>query len=257
MDYVIFTSGGNDSIAMTQWAKDAGLQNVIVAYSNTGWGADYWAERMAQVRKWVESLGFQYKEIASEGMENLVRRKKAWPRGGGGTFQFCTAALKEGPAMEWLDEIDPEKDIVCMTGIMRIEGLNSQSARLTQPEWTEESEKHGGRTLWCPLVRHTLEERDALLAKTPFKPLPYRSKECYPCANANKAELRHLDENTIQKVEVLELEMGTNSKGNERVMFSPAREGGAVGIRAVVENAKKGGDDLFPVKICSAGWCGD
>jgi ribosomal protein RSM22 (predicted rRNA methylase) len=75
--------------------------------------------------------------------------------------------------------------------------------------------------------------------------------------NANKGELKHLDENTVQKVEVIELDAGTNSKGNPRVLFSPTRHNGAVGIRAVVEDAKKGGDDLFGSTICDAGWCGD
>lgn len=74
--------------------------------------------------------------------------------------------------------------------------------------------------------------------------------------NAGKRELKHLEPDRIEVIDLLEKEMGTNSKGNERVMFSPARHNGAVGIEAVVEDAKKGGiDDMFPRRICSSGWC--
>ena len=249
--YVIFTSGGNDSIALTQWAYDNGLDDVVVAYSNTGWGVDYWKERMRHVWDWVEGLGFEFIEIPSEGMEGLLKRKNAWPRGGGGTFQFCTANLKEVPAKEWLDGVDPDKTASCMIGIRREESRN----RHDFPEVTECSEKHGDRELWAPLVRFTEAQRDELLASTPFAPLPYRSKECYPCVNANKGELKMLDEKTINKIEILEIGMGINSKDNPIVMFSPARHNGCVGIRAVVNDAKKSNDDLFETTICSSGWC--
>jgi hypothetical protein len=44
------------------------------------------------------------------------------------------------------------------------------------------------------------------------------------------------------------------SWGNARVMFSPARHGGAVGIRAVVEYARHGTEMLFAAP-CDSGWC--
>ena len=53
MNYIIFTSGGNDSIALTQWAFEKGLTGVTVAYSNTGWAVDYWHDRIEKVRKWL------------------------------------------------------------------------------------------------------------------------------------------------------------------------------------------------------------
>lgn len=251
-DRVIFASFGNDSVALIQWAHEQGLQGVTVAYSNTGWAAKKWAERVRVGRAWVESLGFQFVEIPSMGMYGLVRMKKAWPRGGGGKFQFCTEHLKEGPALAWLDQVDPEKDAICMIGVRREESDN----RATHPEWIEESEKHGGRSLHAPLVRHLEAERNALVLKSPLPVLPHRSKECWPCVNARKPELAAMDEDAIVKVEAMEEEAGINSKGNARVMFSPARHGGAVGIRAVVEDARKGHDDLFEPAGCDGGWCG-
>lgn len=259
MDYVIFASYGNDSIALIQWMHELLQMNryrvpqsVAVAYSDTGWAAPWWPQRVEQAEAWVRSLGFTPHRIASDGMESLVMRKKAWPRGGGGRFQFCTEALKEEPARLWLYKHDPDHAATCMTGVRREESENRRDA----PEWVTESEGHGGRELWQPLVRHTAAMRDELAIKSPMPLLPFRSKECYPCVNARKPELRHLDDVTRAKVRVIEIKAGTNSKGNERVMFSPKRHGGAVGIDAVIEDAKHGHDELFPTATCSGGWCG-
>jgi len=201
----------------------------------------------------VRSLGFTPVRIHSEGMEALVERKKGWPRGGGGRFQFCTAALKEMPAQQWLDENDPTGDAVCMVGVRRQESTNRRDA----PEWVEESERHGGRNLWQPLVWHTGDMRNALIEKTPMPVLPFRSKECYPCVNATKQEIRHLDAHTIAIVRRIEGIAGINSAGNARVMFSPKRHGGAIGIDEVIEDAKHGIDDIFLSFGCESGWCGE
>lgn len=248
---VLFASYGNDSIALIQWAYESGFGfGLTVAYSDTGWAQEGWSERVTQAEFWAGQLGFKTARIVSEGMPSLIRRKKAWPRGGGGKFQFCTKELKETPALEWLDAYDPERNAICMVGIRREESAN----RATFPEWTEESVRHGGRSLHAPLVTYTERQRNELIARTPFKPLPTRSKECYPCVNAGKRELKLLDHATIQKVANIEAEMGTNSKGNARVMFSPKRHNGAIGIHAVVEDAKKATDDLWQ-SGCDGGWC--
>lgn len=252
MDYVIFASYGNDSVALIQWAHERNLERLTVAYSDTGWAADWWPARVEQAEAWVRSLGFATARIASEGMEALTARKKAWPRGGGGKYQFCTEALKEGPALRWLAEHDPTCDVCCLTGVRREESENRRDA----PEWVEESPRHGGRQLWQPLVMHTEAMRDALVLRTPMPLLPFRSKECYPCVNARKPELRLLDDSAREKVRRIEAERGINSKGNARVMFSPKRHGGAVGIDAVVEDAKHNNDDLFLTAGCASGWCG-
>jgi 3'-phosphoadenosine 5'-phosphosulfate sulfotransferase (PAPS reductase)/FAD synthetase len=249
---VIFASYGNDSVALIQWAHEHRLDDVTVAYSDTGWAALKWPTRVEKGEAWAQSLGFRTARTSSIGMRALVKAKKAWPRGGGGKFQFCTQHLKRDPALAWLDSVDPEKDAVCMVGIRREESAN----RTDFPEWTEESEEHGGRSLHAPLVRHTEAMRDALVAKTPMELLPHRSKECWPCVNARVGELRAMDEPAILRVEEIEAEAGVNSMGNARVMFSPKRHRGAIGIRAVVQDAKRNVDDLFEPAGCDGGWCG-
>lgn len=98
VEHLIFASYGNDSIALIQWARERSLPDVHVAYGDTGWAAEWWAGRVDQAEAWVRSLGFVPHRITGEGMEALVARKKAWPRGGGGKYQFCTEALKKEPA---------------------------------------------------------------------------------------------------------------------------------------------------------------
>jgi 3'-phosphoadenosine 5'-phosphosulfate sulfotransferase (PAPS reductase)/FAD synthetase len=252
MENVIFASYGNDSVALIQWAYERKLTGVHVVYSDTGWGAEWWAGRVDQAEAWVKALGFVPSRTNGEGMAALVARKKAWPRGGGGRFQFCTEALKKEPARLWLDLHDPEKQATCLTGVRREESANRRDA----PEHVESSENHGGRELWQPLVRHTESERDALVNKTPIPLLPFRSKECYPCVNAGKGELKLLDAEALGRVHKIEVFSGINSKGNARVMFSPSRHNGAIGIHAVVEDAKHSMDDLFLTSGCDSGWCG-
>lgn len=248
---VIFASYGNDSVALIQWAHEQALRDVTVLYSDTDWAAEKWPARVADGEAWAQSLGFATARTSAS-MLDLVRKKKAWPRGGGGKFQFCTLHLKELPALAWLDDCDPDADAVCMVGIRREESDN----RTTFPEWTEGSPRHGGRSLHAPLVRHTEAMRDELALRSPMPLLPTKSKECWPCVNANQGELKQLDDAAIIRIEAIETEMGINSKGNARVMFSPRRHGGAIGIRAVVEQAKHGMDDMYHPSGCDGGWCG-
>lgn len=254
---VIFASYGNDSIALIAWAygqrqhRIYGYDDVRVMYTSTGWSADWWPARVRKGEAWVRSLGFKPVQVDSEGMERLVERKKAWPRGGGGTFQFCTAELKEKPALRWLDKNDPGKEAICMVGVRRGESAN----RAQFPEWTEVSERHGGRSLHAPLVTYDILDRNGLISTSPFKPLPHRSKECWPCVNAGKRELRLLEPQRIDVIRRIEAKAGINSAGNARVMFSPARHGGAVGIDAVVDDARGGNEELLPVGSCDGGWC--
>jgi aryl carrier-like protein len=74
MEHVIFASYGNDSIALIQWAHERRLSGVHVAYSDTGWAAEWWLARVEVAEAWAQGLGFTTHRIASEGMEALVKR---------------------------------------------------------------------------------------------------------------------------------------------------------------------------------------
>lgn len=248
---VIFASYGNDSVALIQWAHEQHLQDVTVLYSDTGWASTEWPRRVRRAEEWVRSLGFTPVRTRSEGMVSLVKRKQ-WPRGGGGKYQFCTSALKIGPALAWLDKHDPLKEATCYVGVRREESPK----RADWPEFTEDSPNHGGRLLHAPLVRVLEDQRDKMIRRTPLPVLPHRSRECYPCVNADQPTLRSLPERRIDVIRSLERDAGLNSKGNPIVMFSPARCKGAVGIDAVVVWAHKGTAEEIDAASCDGGWCG-
>jgi hypothetical protein len=245
--YVIFASGGNDSVALVDYAHVKKLKDVVVAYSNTGWASPSWPARMQKFKEYVDACGFSFVEIPSEGMENLVRRKKGFPAN---KPKFCTYELKILPAQIWLDTVDPEKNAICMVGVRREESV----ARRNWPEFVEESENHGGRSLWSPLVNLTKETRDNILAGIGWQALPHRSKECSPCVNSNRADFRVLEESDIRKVEFMELWMN-------RLMFRKKRFKGAIGIRQVMKWAWSARGKYEPPDDeegagCDSGMCG-
>lgn len=252
--HVLFCSYGNDSIALIQWAHERGLKDVTCLYSDTGWSASWWTERVARGEALAQGYGFTTARTESEGMLELVKRKRGWP-GAGGQGQFCTSELKVLPALEWLDANDPEKEATAMTGVRRSESRHRSDAE----EHVVESERHGNRELWQPLVRHTDEMRDALIHRSGFEVLPHRSLECYPCINANIDDIRLLSEDRIQLIDITEKDLGFTKKGKPRVMFRTARRKGAVGIRAVVQWAAaprpRDQIEMFPAQ-CDSGYCG-
>lgn len=245
IDHFVFCSGGNDSIALIQWIiEDACIDNVAVVYNDTGWAHPDWEERIS----WIEGLcvaeGFHFYRTESKGMEKLCREKQTFPMFG---RQFCTQQLKIQPSVELMDELDPEREACVMVGVRREESR----ARSQFPEWTEDSVVHGGRLLWAPLVRHTEDRRNALVYNAGFEVLPYRSRECFPCIFANKQTVSELDEQSIQKVRILENELGA-------AWFRPKDKMGAKNIDEAYAWSKRNNRKKdITQEGCSSGYCGD
>lgn len=245
---VISSSYGNDSVAMIQWAYEAGLTDVHVVFIDTGWSASGWLERVEQAEQWVRSLGFNAVRIdPAVKFEDLMRAKKGFPSQ---RYQWCSVHLKGVPFLDWIDSHDKDCQATVMIGKRRAESQE----RADTAEFIESSEYHGGRRVWHPLFKHTDSQRDELLQRAGFEPLPHRSRECSPCINSNRADLRLLDERDIAKVEALESEVGNT-------MFRPARHNGAVGVRKVIAWASaspgtynEAQEDMF--SECSSGYCG-
>ena len=246
-----FTSYGNDSIALIQHLYETRQEaEVYTVYSNTGWASPEWADRVTQAEALVRSYGFIPVQIESEGFVPLAIRKKGFPRNG---MQFCTQELKILPAQRWLDSADPDREGTCAVGVRREESR----ARALWPEWTEESDKHGGRPLWSPLVRVTTEQRDALIRRAGLEPLPHRSRECYPCINSNRTDLRALSEERVEYLAELEASMGLTSEGKPRTIFRPGSHQGAVGIREIIRWAhSERGKYEAASSGCDSGFCG-
>lgn len=249
MMYAISASYGNDSMAMIQWAAEAGLRDVVVVYCDTGWSAPLWWKRIDEGEALCKRLGFPSVRLQSMGMDALVRMKKGFPGNG---QQFCTAWLKGLPFLQWIDDVDPEFSCVVMVGKRRDESPD----RRDTPEWVESSEYHGGRKLWHPLYMHSDSERNALLRRAGIEILSHRSEECSPCVNANLDDLRRLSLQDAFKVQALEIDVG-------QPMFRAAKHAGAQGIQQVITWAKyspgqykPGQADLFDSGCGSPFGCG-
>jgi len=222
---IISSSYGNDSVALIQWAYENNLQDVTVAYCDTGWSAPGWNGRVERAEQWVKTLGFDVVRIKSMGMAELVRTKKGFPSN---QHQFCTMHLKGIPFLTWIDTVDAGCNAIVMIGKRRVESR----ARADTPEYIYNSEYHGERTLRHPLYMHSDDDRDGLLRRAGFDVLPHRSRECEPCVNANKSDFMRLEPELIQRVSELEVEIG-------RSMFRPKRFN-ALGIHGVITWAKYG-----------------
>lgn len=271
MDYVIKASYGNDSIALIQWMREQGHTNAFVLHNDTGWARADWAARVEAGEAFVRSVGMEPVRTRAEypareipviaaalereardrrfGFVDAVRLKRAFPRSG---MQFCTTMLKIEPSQAWLDEVDPAGDMIAVVGIRR-----EESARRSQwPEWTEESPLDGGRSLWAPLVHMTAVERDALIVRAGFDVLPHRSKECWPCVHASRADLRELakDPERVAAIRDLEAEL-SEGKAKPRRLFR--RQGGIDETIAWAQSAPgryvEGQESMID---CDAGWCG-
>lgn len=245
--FVIFSSYGNDSCALIQWAHEWELEGVAVVYSDTGWATAGWAERVVEKEAWVRSLGFTPYRTQSIGFRQLARDKKGFPTQ---RYQWCSYVLKIEPGMRWLEEYDPRKSAICIVGARRDEAANPLSTRAKFPEYLVRSENHGGRMMLAPMVDYDAAARNALLIRAGVAPLPHRSGEC-KCINSNKSDMRRFSEADIAEIEAAETEIG-------RPMYRPHRHLGATGIRAIIRwaHSERGKYEPDPQQeICNSGWC--
>lgn len=255
--FVIFASYGNDSCALIQWAHEAELEGVVVVYSDTGWAASGWAQRVEKMEAWARSLGFRTDRTTSIGFMGLAHEKSGFPTQ---RYQWCSYRLKIEPAARWLEKNDPDKRAVCLVGVRREESDD----RAGFPIWLAKSANHGDRFMLAPFAECTEAERDGYLRRAGIEPLPHRSREC-KCINSNKTDMRFFTEEDIASIEAAEAEIG-------RTLFRPHRHLGATGIREVMKwaHSERGkyvpparpppdpGEDLPDESLfgCSKEWCG-
>lgn len=232
MKYLVTSSMGNDSIALIQFMQDRYPGQYGVVYNDTGWARSDWSGRVKRISDWCFEKGVPFFVTQSEGMEALVRRKKGWPMPAS-KMQFCTSELKEKPTLELLDRIDPDGDLIIVTGRRREESQNRSKLALYEVE----SSKHGGRDVFNPLASFDTAERDIYIKRIGFGVLPHQSMECYPCVCANKKDMAAMENDfkRIEQIEAIELSMGHTRNEKPRTMFRPYRAGGGVGIRQVVD----------------------
>lgn len=231
MKYVVTTSFGNDSVALIQWMHENHEGEFMCLYNDTGWARDDWPKRVSDLTRICFEKGIQVFITKSEGMTNLVKRKKGWPMPAS-AMQWCTQELKEKPSNEFYSKRDPNCDLIIVTGRRREESQNRKDLTL----WELESHKHGGRDVYNPIASFDESRRDHYIRRFGIEPLRHSSMECYPCVCANKKDLAAmpLNDARISHIEKLEIEMGHTRNDKPRTMFRPYRVGGGVGIRQAV-----------------------
>ena len=253
-DYIVKCSYGNDSIALIQWLHEYNqihpLGKVVVLYNDTGWGASWWPGRVLNGEKLASKYGFiPCQTKAKQTWFEMIRKKSMWPEH---QARFCTSILKILPTIQWMTEHDPKGKSETVCGVRREESRE----RATWPEWVEASEANQGRPQWSPLYAHTTEERDALIIRAGWKPLPHRSRECR-CVLAKASDIVSWDEKDIAEIERVEMELGKTVPGTHKFMFTPQKKKGEpMGIREVVKWAKRvegTEDDTF--SGCDSGYC--
>ena len=254
-DNIIKCSGGNDSVALIQWAHEHGLKNVIVMHNDTGWSREDCPARIESIVKpLAKRYGFAWQTLESVGMERCVKGHSGWPSN---FHQFCTVELKLEPYKAWLRQNWPKvNEAIAYVGVRRCESAK----RANWPEYKESSYYDLGLPLHSPLVLHTDEMRNDLLARAGVAVLSHRSRECCPCVNSNKSDLLALSERDIAKVERIEKVLGYSKNGKLRSMFRAKKHQGAWGIRNIIKWAKGEefvNDELDIPLLCDAGLCGD
>lgn len=216
--FVIFVSYGNDSIALLQWAHENDLEGVAAVFTDTGWMADGWAERVERCEAWVRSLGFVPHRAKIMGFRQLAHEKSGFPTQ---QLQWCSYILKILPGMKWLEQNDPDARAVCLIGVRREESQD----RANFPEYLAKSGNHGGRMMLAPLVTWTAAQRDELIRRAGFEVREHRSRECR-CINSNRSDMREFTDADWKAIKDLEAEVG-------QTMYRPHRHMGAKGADEV------------------------
>lgn len=240
---IVSCSAGNDSIAMIQLLAEQGATNVDVLYIDTGWAALSWATRVADAKILSEMYGFRWNVRRGEHtFESLMLSRKGFPMPG---KTWCSYELKGVVSNAFEDEVDPDGEAVVCIGKRRDESED----RKNTPEYVENDEWHGGRTVWHPLAFVVEAERDMLVTRTGFDVLPHRSQECAPCINANRGDFKVLTEYEANRAITLEMLVGKN-------MFRPYHHMGAKGVEQVIRWANSPRGKYEPEHVsCKHGQC--
>ncbi len=194
---IIRTNYGDESLALTQWVFESGL-NATVIYIDTGWAAASWKKRVQLGELHARRCGFEIHTITSKiSFSDAVIGRASFPSA---KFQWCTGLLKGLPFLDWIEPIDLGGEYI----ILMAKRKAATSAHQNLPEWIEQCEFHGDRTVWHPMVEVTDIERDGLLKRAGFIPLYHRSLECQPCANSTALEIERLGRVDSVKLQAVE-----------------------------------------------------
>ncbi|WP_116964555.1 hypothetical protein [Fastidiosibacter lacustris] len=199
MMYCIIANFGDDSIALIQKIYELKFKDVVVLSVDTAWQAQSWQARVEKASAWITSLGFSHHKLKAEhGFSKLVETRRQFPSQ---QFHWCAGFLKGITILNWLEEHDETLDAIILLANRR--SMSKVQADL--PDRVKESDRYDSRQVQYLLANVTEEQRDQLIAKTPFQtPLKHRSLECQPCIHFTKRDIMTLSD--IDTARVIDLE---------------------------------------------------
>lgn len=237
-DYHVYVcvSGGKDSTATAIALKQNNIPFEMI-FADTQWEAKTTYEFLDYLET---ALGQSITRIKSEGMKNLVFRKKGFP---GSNMQFCTDELKKKPMDLYLmdrERENPWHNILVTVGVRREESNKRKDAKFF------ETDPVSGFDYWRPIADWTVE--DVIIAHNEagidLNPLYYESSErvgCFPCIHSRKAEIRYIAIKFPERIEeIAKLEEEASQKFGRKVTFfaSRQRDKTGMGIREIAEWSK-------------------
>jgi len=200
---VVSISGGKDSTATLLALREAGIEDVVYVFADTGWEAqqtyDYLDELEHRLGVTIERVGVEGGMVARAKYRNgFPARMQRW----------CTRELKLEPLKEFHEWIAADRDAetVSVTGVR----AGESTKRATFPAWDDDETWDG--YVWRPILHWTVEDVLAIHHRhgVPINPLYHAGFErvgCWPCIFSAKDEVRLFAEFAPERVEeIAELE---------------------------------------------------
>lgn len=225
---ILFCNYGDGSIALIQWAHENKIQAVTVCNMETGFGSSdaAWQQQVQKGIALAQGYGFNTQTLKSVmTWSDLVLKRTEFPST---QSPWCAGWLKGLAFVEWLDEVDS----ACEATIVLPKHTLHERGDVVLQEWQAHSPHFGERRVWQPLYNLSAQPFYDLIQRAGFSPLHHRSGECAPCVHSTPADLRRLNDHDQNRA--AELEQALNQP-----LFAPSTHGGAQGIAAVVEWARR------------------
>ena len=218
---VVSVSGGKDSTAMCLNLLEQGYATTdfIRVFADTGWETQGTYEYLKYLEKTIGKIttiqaqieiNEDYRESIEKiesmlGFQSPMIRKAYQYKFMSNRFQkWCTRVLKIEPFVKFFDSLDA--DPVNLVGIRREE--SQRRSKMEEWEWNKNFDCWTHR----PIIDWT--EQQVIDIHHRFNLIPNRlyldgfhRVGCYPCIYANKSEVKLVDEQRIQIIEILEKDL--------------------------------------------------
>jgi len=193
--FIVVGNWGNETICLLQWALKNKLASLTLLTVETGWSAASWNLRVGQGLKFAAQNGINIITLKPKlNFSELVEHRGEFPTP---TFLWCADTLKKVPILTWLEAND-----FSYAATILLPYCQATSDRIFNH--MQAAEHYDDRKIQTPIMNFSIEQCKKLVAEAGFEWLSHRSLECAPCVNSTATELLHTDNNSLEKLSVLE-----------------------------------------------------